>query len=172
MKYGDLSSIVQLGVGLHVGTAVLQLFGELGVAPLKRRLTRIRSLFRVPEAERPPKSLEEELDQLESRYELFNIDFFNQYRWCVALNSIIAIVLAVFLIIIAIKADDVIQDGYEWFAVTSIALSFFPAPIILGVLWFDARRRVRTLKATAHSIETRALEGPSSCIPKAPTTPD
>ena len=53
MKYGDLSSVVQLGVGLHVGGAVLQLFGELGV-PLERRIARIRGLFRLPEAERPP----------------------------------------------------------------------------------------------------------------------
>ena len=53
--------------------------------------------------------------------ELFKIDFFNQYRWCVAINSIVAVVLAVFLIIIAVKADDVILDGYEWFAVLSIA---------------------------------------------------
>jgi hypothetical protein len=158
MKYGDLSSVVQLGVGLHVGTAVLQLFGELGVAPLERRIARIRSLFRMPEAERPPRSLEEELDQLESRYEIFKIDFFNQYRWCVAINSIVAVVLAVFLIIIAVKADDVIRGGYEWFAVMSIALSFLPGPLILGALWFDARRRVKTLKSLANSIETRALQ--------------
>src|SRR5262245_44387683 len=122
MKYGDLSSIVQLGVGLHVGTAVLQVFGEFGVAPLERRIARIRSLFRLPDPERPPQSLEEELDQLESRYELFKIDFFNQYRWCVVIYTIVAAVLAVFLIVIAVKADEVILDGYEWFAVVSIAL--------------------------------------------------
>jgi hypothetical protein len=158
MKYGDLSSVVQLGVGLHVGSAVLQLFGELGVAPLERRIARIRRLFGLPEAQRPPQSLKEELDQLESRYELFKMDFFNQYRWCVAINSIVALVLAVFLIIIALKADDVILDGYEWFAVLSILLSFLPAPLILAALWFDAQRRVRTLKSVANSIETRALE--------------
>jgi hypothetical protein len=160
MKYGDLSSVVQLGVGLHVGTAVLQLFGELSVTPLERRIARVKSLFRLPDAERPPRILEEELDQLESRYELFKIDFFNRYRWCVAVNSIVAVVLAVFLIIIAIKADDVIRDGYEWFAIVSIALSFLPAPLILGALWFDAQRRVKTLKSVAASIETRALQAP------------
>jgi uncharacterized integral membrane protein len=158
MKYGDLSSVVQLGVGLHVGTAVLQLYGELGAPPLERRIARIRSLFRLPEAERPPRSLEEELDQLESRYELFKIEFFNRYRWCVAVNSIVAFVLAVFLIVIAVKADDVILDGYEWFAVVAIALSFLPGPLILATLWFDAQQRVKTLKSAANSIETRALQ--------------
>jgi len=112
MKYGDLSSIVQLGVGLHVGTAVLQLYGELGIAPLERRITRIRRLFRVPEPERPSRELEEELNWVESRYELFKIEFFREYRWCVALNSIVALVLAVLLVVIALKADDQIADGY------------------------------------------------------------
>ena len=158
MKYGDLSSVVQLGVGLHVGTAVLQLFGELAFAPLEWRLARIRSLFNLPEGERPPRSLEEELLQLESRYDLFKIEFFNQYRGCVIISSVVAIVLAVFLIITAVKADDVIQDGYEWFAVASIFLSFVPALAILGSLAFDAQRRIGALKFEANSIETRALK--------------
>jgi len=158
MKYGDISSIVQLGVGLHVGTALLQLFGELSTAPLERRIARVRSLFRLPEADRPPKDLEEELDRLESRYELFRIEFFHQYRWCVVINSIVAAVLAIFLIIIAVKADDVIREGYEWFAVVAIALSILPAPLILGMLWFDAQRRVVPLNAEVKSIESRALQ--------------
>ncbi len=157
MKYGDLASIVQLGIGLHVGTAVLQVFAELGMTPLDRRIKRIRSLFALPEAERPPESLDEELKWLESRYELFKIDFFTEYRWCVAIDSIVAVILAVLLIIVAIKADDVIQSGYEWFAIVSIALSFLPAPLMLLALWLDARRRVSTLKRAAVSIEERAL---------------
>ncbi len=158
MKYGDLSSIVQLGVGLHVGTAVLQLYGELGIAPLERRITRIRRLFRVPEPERPSRELEEELNWVESRYELFKIEFFREYRWCVALNSIVALVLAVLLVVIALKADDQIANGYEWFAVFAIAASYLPAPCILGSLWVDAQRRVKPLKAKADSIEKRALD--------------
>jgi hypothetical protein len=158
MKYGDLSSIVQLGVGLHVGTAVLQLYGELGVAPLERRIARIKRLFSLPEAERPCRDLEEELNWVESRYGLFKIEFFREYRWCVALNSAVAVILAGFLIVIAFKADDQILDGFEWFAVFAIAGSFLPAPLILGSLWFDARKRVKTLKSKADSIEKRALE--------------
>jgi hypothetical protein len=158
MKYGDLSSIVQLGVGLHVGTAVLQLYGELGIAPLERRISRIRRLFWVPESERPPRELEEELNWVESRYELFKIEFFREYRWCVVLNSVVALVLCILLIAIALKADDQISDGYEWFAIFAIAASFLPAPSILGSLWVDAQRRVMTLRAKADSIEKRALE--------------
>jgi hypothetical protein len=158
MKYGDLSSIVQLGVGLHVGTAVLQLYGELGIVPLERRISRIRRLFRLPEAERPSRELEEELNWVESRYELFKIEFFRQYRWCVALNTGVALVLATFLIVIAFKADDPILEGQELFAVFAIAASFLPAPLILGSLWFDAQKRVKTLKSKADGIEKRAIE--------------
>jgi hypothetical protein len=154
----ELASIVQLGVALHVGTAVLQLYGELGVAPLERRIERIRGLFRLPKAERPPQEIEEQLLRLESRYELFKIDFFHHYRWCVAINSIVAALLAVSLIAIAFKADDLIRDGYEWFYVAAIALSFLPAPLILAALWFDAQRRTKSLKSEAKSIETRALD--------------
>jgi hypothetical protein len=103
MKYGDLSSIVQLGVGIHLGTAVLQLYSELGMAPMERRLARIRDLFKLPEGDCPPPELREELDRLEGRYGLFKIGFFKRYRWLVAVDSIVAVVLAVFLIIIACR---------------------------------------------------------------------
>ena len=155
MKYGDLSSIVQLGVGLHVGTALLQLYGELGIAPLERRISRIRRLFRLPEPERPSRELEEELNWIESRYELFKIEFFREYRWCVALNTAVAFVLAALLVVIALKADDQIS---VWFAVFAIAASYLPAPCILGSLWVDAQRRAKTLEAEADSVEKRALE--------------
>jgi hypothetical protein len=158
MKYGDLSSIVQLGVGLHVGTAVLQLYGELAFVPLTRKISRIRSLFRIAEAERPPRELEEELDRLESDFELFKIQFFRRYRWCIGGNSIIALVLAAFLIIIATKAEDVIGRDYEWFAVVAIGLSFLPALLTLLILWIEAHRQVKGLKSVADDIETRALQ--------------
>jgi hypothetical protein len=158
MKYGDLSSIVQLGVGLHVGTAVLQLYGELGIAPLERRISRIRRLFRTPEPERPSPELEEELNWVESRYQLFKIEFFREYRWCVILNTAVALVLAALLVVIAFKADDEISDGYEWFAIFAIATSYLPALCIFGSLWWEAQRRVKSLEAKADSIEKRALE--------------
>jgi len=100
--------------------------------------------------------------ELESRYELFKISFFNRYRWCVVINSIVAFLLAVILIILTVKANDEIQLGYEWwFAVVSIALSYLPAPIMLAVLWLDARREVGTLGSVAASIETRVLQPPN-----------
>jgi hypothetical protein len=124
---------------------------------MDRRLARIRDLFKLPESDCPSPELREELDRLEGRYGLFKIGFFKQYRWLVAVNSIIAAVLAVFLIIIACMADDHIPDGDEWFAVVAIFLSFVPAPLMLGALWWDARQRVAPLKKIADDIERRAI---------------
>jgi len=124
---------------------------------MERRLARIRDLFKSPEGNCAPPELREELARLEGRYGLFKIDFFKQYRWLVAVNSIIAVVLAGFLIIIACKAREDLLEGYEWFPIVAISLSFVPAPSMLGALWWDARRRLAPLKKVADNIETRAI---------------
>jgi len=157
MKYGDFSSLVQLGVGLHVGTALLQMYGELGVAPLVRSLGRTRSLFLAPETERPPKALEDELDRLESKYEIFKIRLFQEYRKYVVINSLVASLLAIILVVIAYKAQDDVADGYEWTTVVMFAFSLLPAPLTLGALWTDANEQVKPMKDEADDLEKRAL---------------
>jgi hypothetical protein len=156
MKYGDFTSLVQLGVGLHVGTALLQLYGELGVEPLARVLERTRSLFAAPEEERPPKPIEEELERLESRYEIFKIRLFQEYRKYVFFNLGAAGILAVILITLAFKTDDPITDGWEWTAIMMSALSVLPGPLSLIVLWIDANRQVKPMRKTADELEMRA----------------
>ena len=157
MKYGDLSSLVQLGVGLHVGTALLQIYGDLGVAPLARTIERLRSLFAAPEGERPSQALKEELEPLESKYEIFRIQLFQEYRKYVRVNSAVAAILAIFLVVIAYIAHDDVAQGYEWTTVAMVALSLLPAPLTLGVLWFDANRQVKPMKDRADDLEARAL---------------
>jgi hypothetical protein len=159
MKYGEFSSLVQLGVGLHVGTAVLQLYGELGVQPLSRAIARTRSLFVLPEDERPPKEIEDDLDRLESRYEIFKIRFFKEYKKFVLGNAIVAVALAITLTVLAFKADDVITEAWQPVTVLFVFFSLFPAPVTLGVLWFDAGRQVKPMKQEADALEKRALEG-------------
>lgn len=159
MKYGDFSSIVQLGVGLHLGTALLQIYGEIGLQPLIRSIARIRSLFLAPEHERPSKATEEAVDQLESKYEIFRIQLFNEFKKYILINSGIAIFLAMALVIIALFADVEIADGMEWTVVLMVSLSLAPAPITLGRLWWDARQRVKPMKEEADKIEKQALAG-------------
>jgi hypothetical protein len=157
MKYGDFSSLVQLGVGLHVGTALLQIYGELGVAPLVRTIGRVRSLFLAPEGERPPKVLEDELDRLESKYEIFRIRLFQEYRKYVRINSIVATALAIILVIITYKAQDDVSPGYNWTTIMMSALSLLPAPLTLAVLWIDANRQLKPMKYEADDLEKRSL---------------
>lgn len=165
MKYGDFSSVVQLGVGLHVGTAVLQLYGELGLQPLSRAIARTRSLFLAPEHERPSREVEEDLLSLEGKYEIFKIRLFKEYTKYVLGNSVVALVLALILTIIAYKADDPITEPWEPVTVLFVVLSLFPAPVSLGVLWFDADRQIKPLKREADALERRATQGASAVAP-------
>jgi hypothetical protein len=148
----------QLGVGLHIGTALLQLYGELAVKPLTRTLGRTRSLFLAPQDERPPKAIEEELEELESRYEIFKIRLFYEYRWYVFFNLVVAVVLAITLVILAYKAEDPITEDWFWTTIGMVALSILPGPISLAALWFDASSQVRPLRQEAEKLEKRATQ--------------
>ena len=153
MKYGDFSSVVQLGVGLHVGTVVLQLYGDIGLQPLNRALARLRSLFLAPEHERPPKEFEDELLGIEGRYEIFRIRLSREFEKYVLGNSLVAAALAIILTVIAFKADDPITEGWEMVPMLLVGLSLLPAPVSLGVLWFDADRQVKPLRQEADALE-------------------
>jgi hypothetical protein len=123
---------------------------------------RTRSLFVVPQDQRPPKAIEEELDRLESRYEIFKIQLFHEYKRYVAANSVVAVILTVVLIILTFKAEDPIPEKWDWVTVILVAISVLPAPITLGALWFDAGRLMRPMKAEADALEKRALSASST----------
>jgi hypothetical protein len=154
MKYGDLSSVVQLGVGLHLGTALLQIYGELGVQPVARTFARLRHLIGDGFAD-SKKQLNDQLDQLESEFQIFKIQLFNEYKRYVIINSWIAVTLAIVLVIIAYRTDTTISVELSVFA---IALSVLPAPITLGVLWFDAARAIKPIQGKASMLESVALQ--------------
>jgi hypothetical protein len=154
MKYGDFSSVVQLGVGLHVGTAILQLYGEFGVEPLARTLARTKSLI---EEAAVSTDLNERFEQLVSDYAIFRIRLFQEFKRYIIINSMVALALTAFLIVLAYKADDPITD--EWWPITIpiIALSVLPAIITFSSLWIDASHRLRPLKVRGDALEKEAL---------------
>jgi hypothetical protein len=154
MKYGDFSSLVQLGVGLHLGTALLQLYGEIGIQPLVRTLGRNNSLF-AEQSEAFSSSIKEELSGVESDFELFKIRFFNEYKKYIIVNSVVAVVLTVFLVVIAYWSDDV--PPY-WATYLAVGLSIFPAPVTLRILWVEATEAIRPIKEKADKLEARALK--------------
>lgn len=157
MNYGDFSSVVQLGVGLHLGTALLQLYGDLGVAPLVRTLDRVRGLIGSGDCAAQAEELKEQLNRLEGKYEIFKIQLFQEYRKYVCINSVVAVFLAVILTVIAFKAEDNITDDFTWTTVLIVFFSLFPAPLSLGVLWFDATRQLKPMKSAADDLEMSAL---------------
>ena len=66
---------MQLGVGLHAGTALLQIYGEIGIQPLVRTLARIKNI--VGESELEQEALTEEKRKLEADFDIFKILLFN-----------------------------------------------------------------------------------------------
>jgi hypothetical protein len=152
MKYGDFASLVQLGVGLHAGTALLQLYGDIGLAPLVRRISRIRGLADIGAM---PEDVIDDLMRLESDFEIFQIQHFNAYKKFVKANFGFAVGLVVLLIFLAYMADSEIPVEVT---VGVVALSIFPGPLTLAVLWFDASNSSKQIRDRAERLERRAIE--------------
>ena len=149
MKYGDFSSLVQLGVGLHAGTALLQLYGEFGLQPIERAIARVRDVLEPNAA-----SLRGKLAQVEAELAIFKIQLFNEYKRHVRINFVVAIILTLFLIYISFFAECTID--FTW-ALVFLAFSCLPAPITLLVLWFDASKQIRPLRSRLNALEQSAL---------------
>jgi hypothetical protein len=151
MKYGDFSSLVQLGVGLHAGTALLQLYGEIGAQPLIRRIARIKAL--IDDGEGSPNT-QDQLTKIESDLDIFKIKHFNEYTKYVWINCGVAALLAAVLIFISYMYDDPISEAASIFVVCA---SLFPAPITLWILWHDASVASKHINAEAQALEDRLL---------------
>lgn len=154
MKYVDFSSLVQLGVGLHLGTAALQHYGEVGVAPVERVIGRIRSLH-SDEGKRPPTDLEEDLSKLEADFEIFKIQLFSEFKKYWIANTVVALLLIVCLSLISWKADDPLP---EWLSIVFWGLSVLPAPATLVALWIDAANAIRPIRDRANDLESRTIK--------------
>jgi hypothetical protein len=157
MKYGDFASIVQLGVGLHLGTALLQLYGEFGVQPLIRTLSRARSLVGTAPNSDERSLVSEALDELEGRFEIFKIQLFNEYRKYIAVNAYISFVLVAILVFISYASNLEVSIGWVWITILMTALSIIPGPVTLYCLWTDAAKQLRPMKNEATHVESRAL---------------
>mgnify|MGYP006927939399 CR=1 FL=1 len=136
-----------------MGTAALQHYGEIGVAPLGRSIGRIRSLH-SGEGKRPRKDLEQELDKLEADFEIFKIQLFNEFKKYWIANTVAAFLLVVCLSVISWKADDALPDSV---AVLFWALSVLPAPITIVGLWIDATKAIGPIKKRADDLEACTL---------------
>jgi hypothetical protein len=151
MKYGDFASLVQLGVGLHAGTALLQIYGDIGLQPFERSLARLRKLARDADDTDPFK---EEVEVLDNDFDIFRIQLFNEFKKYVVINFIAAALLIMILVVISYKTDDRLSIEMSIFFT---AASVLPAIISLVALWVSGSEQLRPLKARADRLEERAL---------------
>jgi hypothetical protein len=152
MEYGDFSSVVQLGVGLHVGTALLQIYGEIGLQPFIRSLSRIRRL--VEDMDDNNEELVDQLDAIEGDFEIFRIRLSNEYKWWIITNSLVAVAPSVLLVFISYNYRSSLPAEMSIFIV---ALAVLPAPITLSILWNNATKAIAPLMERVNGLEDRAL---------------
>lgn len=154
MKYGDFSSLLQLGVGIHLGTAILQLYGEFGTQPLQRRLDRIGRAIGTKQS--VSTELVDQYAVAASDFEIFKIRYFNSYRGYSKVNTVVAILLAGLLTCAAYKADDPLSAELS---VLLVFLSLFPGPLTVGLLAVEATTSLSDVKNSAKNIESQILKG-------------
>jgi len=163
MRLGDFSSILQLGVGLHAGTAWLQSIAEFASSPISRRIERLARLAALRRARYEQKSqelaersvdLENAVLDLQSSLELKKVQFFNEYRMAAIVNTGSAMVLFLLLVWAAVKADDPVGFCLACFIV---AVSFAPAALSLSTLWRRWYINTADVRQTTGKIEHQLL---------------
>ena len=151
MNYGDFSSLVQLGVGLHLGIALLQLYGDIGFQPLIRTFSRIENL--MEDIDDSPE-ISDQFMMIKSEIEIFKIKLFNEYKKYIKINSAFAFLLTGILIFISYKTQSSISVELS---VIFVSLSVLPAPLTLGILWVEASKELRPIKKQAETFERNLL---------------
>jgi hypothetical protein len=163
MRLSDFSSVLQLGVGLHLGTALLQSIAEFASAPLSKRIDRLASLAALRrlrlEKESSPLApaaaeLENNVLDVQATLELKKVQFFNEYRLAAVVNTISAGILSLMLVWAAIEADFV--TGYK-LAGTIVVVSFAPAILSLCTLWRRWHTNTEDVRIATGSIEKKLL---------------
>jgi hypothetical protein len=163
MRLGDFSSVLQLGVGLHAGTALLQSIAEFASSPLSKRIERLAKLaaLRRVRYEQNNKGLaqqsfelESEVLDLQSSLELKKVQFFNEYRIAALVNTFSAIALFVLLVWAAVKTDESIGFCRACFIVIA---SFAPATLSLGTLWQRWHTNTADVRQSTDKIENKLL---------------
>src|SRR3954464_8092364 len=87
-KLADFASLVQLGVGLHTGTALLQSITEFSGGPLARKLARLTSIARERATKDPRFAASQSRgEELAGELEMKVVQFFNEYKIASLINA-------------------------------------------------------------------------------------
>ncbi|WP_028466010.1 hypothetical protein [Nisaea denitrificans] len=158
MQYGDFLTLVQLSVGLHLGTALLQLYGDIGMQPLIRILDRIKILLQDDKVIiSNTEQYSDEFDSLDAKFEIFKISLFNEYKKYVAINFLVAAGLFITLIVLTYLSHYEVSVAGHQCMVVVIALGVLPAPLSLLVLWTEANRKLKPILNEADDLERRII---------------
>jgi hypothetical protein len=160
MTLGDFSSVVQLGVGLHAGTALLQSIAELTATPLSRQLGRLLKISEVKLARDASfQDIHDQACDLAGDLEIKKVQFFNEYREVVAINTAVAGVLALLLGVIAFLFGEEIHPGIGFLITLA---SFAPAPLSLWFLWSRWTANTVSLKESVNTLHRRMFDPSAS----------
>jgi hypothetical protein len=160
MKLSDFSSVLQLGVGLHAGTVLLQAIAEFASAPMSHRIER---LARVAQLRRQRfehdgkdtsaiEAIQSDILDAQSALELKKVWFFMEYKIAAAMNSIVALTLFGFLVWAAIVADYEVSPRLAFLIVF---LSAGPAILSLLTLWWRWHSNTNGIRTTIQKQEGR-----------------
>lgn len=158
MILGDFSSMVQLGVGLHAGTALFQSIFELAGTPMLNRISRLAEL-----AEAKTKRDQTFQDKLDTAHDIMGdlenkrLNFLREYKYLVLANGGVAIALLAALIFISFDAQEVIPWPVGIFLVL---LSLAPAGASLILLCSSWSKKMGPLRSSVEGLERALLTPP------------
>lgn len=152
MTYGDFSSLIQLGVGLHAGTALFQVVSEFGIAPIEKRIDRVDQF--VTTSLPNSKTLIREVRSLKAKLSILNTKAHLEYKKFVQANFVVAALLLLCLVAISFNFGSEIS---YWFAIPLSLACFLPAAYTVWAHWRKMKSPLAKLKKSVEACEKKAF---------------
>lgn len=151
MNVQDFYSIVQLGVGIHAGTAILQISGELGVAPVEKKVANIKEWLRE-EKDRgfQLEEIEDKLNLIKIDLSVFRSNYDRLYRGSVHWTFGFGCLLTLMLVLMSFFAEVKIST---FVGLLIVGLSTVPAVAIFAHLWYKSSDSLRDISMKLSAIE-------------------
>lgn len=162
MEYGHFSSVVQLGVGIHAGTALLRLAADFGLSKTERRVeTFLGSIQDIAKERVLTDRIIEDAGYLGQDLRNVKAQFEREFIELSVYSTFWAFLLFFFLCSLAFL------DGEPIDIVTAVvlcAISVVPATTLVLTLWFSIRSALDHLERMRSELEDRILASPRQVI--------
>jgi hypothetical protein len=147
----DFFTVVQLGVGIHAGTAILQLSGEFGIAPVERRVDNIaRWLGEEREENNILSEQEDQLKAIKARIYIYKLQYAYVYRKQVYIMLGFAAGLLFCLDIMSFVAE---ADISLLIGLSLVLLCVFPAALYFAYLWQQSTAALAPIERAVSRME-------------------